>query len=220
LLIVSAGLPIACWAAWNLRNFGDLTGSDPKIAILGWTRRPITEWLHHPIFTLRGAWYFWSQLMASFWRGEFTWGMKQLALPAADAFYCISSALLTGAALVGLCMPFAPGSKEQREALWLAFSAFIASVGYLALLSVAFDFGHCFYPSRAFPYFTSGRLLAGTLIPFLVIYLYGLQWTARLLHSERFLWVVLAAMVVIMAGSQIAVDYVAFSSPWNSFHLF
>ncbi|MGA2965767.1 MAG: DUF2142 domain-containing protein [Terriglobales bacterium] len=219
LLLLSAALPIACWAAWNLHNFGDLTGSGPKIAMLGWTRKPVGEWLHHPIFTLRGIWYFWSALMASFWRGEFVWGMQRLAWPAVDAFYWISSAVLAGIAMVGLFPRFAPASKPQREALWLALSAFIAAVGYLALLSIVFDYGKCFYPSRANPYFVSGRLLAGALIPFFLIYLYGLEWAAKRLKCEALLWWILAAMVVLMAGSQIALDRVAFSSPWNWFHL-
>jgi len=219
ILLLSAGLPIACWAAWNLHNFGDLFGAGPKIEMLGWTRVPVSKWLNHPIFTLRGFWYFWSDLMTTYWRGEFVWGLQKLALPAADAFYWISSTVLVAAALVGLLPRFASASKPQREALWLGLCAFIASVGYLALLSVAFDYGECFYPSRASPYFTSGRLLAGTLIPFLLVYLYGLEWVAKRLEMERLSWWVLMGMVVVMEGSQMALDRVAFSSQWNWFHL-
>jgi hypothetical protein len=219
ILLLSAGVPILCWTAWNLHNFGDLTGSGPKIRMLGWTRKPVSHWLNHPIFTLRGSWYFWSQLMASFWRGEFVWGMKRLASPAADAFYWITSLVLSGAAMIGLLPRFAFASKPQRDALWLALSAFAASVAYLALLSIAFDFGGCMYPSRAYPYFTSGRLLAGALIPFLLIYLYGLKWLAIRLKGEGLLWWILAGMVALMAGSQIAVDHVVFASKWNWFHL-
>jgi hypothetical protein len=219
LLLLSAGLPIMCWTAWNLHNFGDLTGSGPKIRMLGWTRKPVSHWLNHPIFTLRGLSYFWSELMASFWRGEFVWGMKRLALPAANAFYWISSIVLVGGAMIELLPRFAPASKPQRDALWLALSTFAASVGYLALLSIAFDYGGCMYPSRAYPYFTSGRLLAGALIPFLLVYLYGLQWIAKCLKGEGLLWWILAGMVVVMAGSQIAVDRVVFASQWNWFHL-
>lgn len=38
---------------------------------------------------------------------------------------------------------------------------------FLTGLPLRYDFGTCFYPSREFPYFTSGRLISG--IPFLVI---------------------------------------------------
>jgi hypothetical protein len=219
LLLLSAGLPMICWAAWNVHHFGDLTGSGMKIRMLGWTRKPISQWLNHPIFTLRGLSYFWSELMASFWRGEFVWDMKRLALPAADAFYWISSIAFIGAAFIALFPRFAPRTKPQRDALWLALSAFVASVAYLALLSIIFDFGGCMYPSRAYPYFTSGRLLAGALIPFLLIYLYGLKRIAKRLKGEGLLWWILAGMVVVMAGSQIAVDRVVFASQWNWFHL-
>jgi hypothetical protein len=157
--------------------------------------------------------------MATYWRGEFMWGLRTLGLPAADAFYLISSTLLAAAAAVGMFPRFAYASKPQREALWLGLCAFIASVGYLALLSIAFDYGECFYPSRARPYLTSGRLLAGTLIPFFLVYLYGLEWLAKRLAMERWLWWALAGTVVVMAGSQIMVDRVAFSSEWNWFHL-
>ena len=218
LALLSAGLPIVCWAAWNLHNFGDITGAALKVEMLGWTRRPISQWLDHPIFTLEGLWYFWSTLMASFWRGEFVWEMETLALPAVDAFYWISSAVLVGVAMIGLFPRFAPASKPLREALWLSFCAFIASVGYLALLSIVFDYGKCVYPSRAYPYFTSGRLLDGALIPFLLVYLYGLEWAAKRLKSEGLLWWVLAGMVVVIAGSQIALDRVVFPSQWNWFH--
>jgi len=219
LLLLSAALPIGCWAAWNLHNFGDLTGSGPKIEVLGWTQKPVSEWLHHPIFTLRGSACFWSDLMATFWRGELMWGMQAIALPAADAFYWASSAFLLSAAMVGLFPRFAPKSRPQREALWLGFFAFIAAVGYLAVLSLAFDYGNCFYPSRAHPYFTSGRLLAGALIPFLLVYLYGLERAVAWLHREWLSWWVLAGMVVVMAGSQIAMARVVFPSRWNWFHL-
>jgi Predicted membrane protein (DUF2142) len=218
-LLLSAAVPIMCLSAWNLHSFGDLTGSGPKITMLGWTRKPVSQWLNHPIFTLRGLSYFWPTLMHTFWRGEFVWGMKSLSLPAADSFYWISSTVLAGAAMIGLFPRLAFASKPQRDALWLALGTFAASVAYLALLSIGFDYGGCMYPSRALPYFTSGRLLAGTLIPFFLVYLYGLKWIAQLVKGEGLLWWILAGIVVVMSGSQIAVDRVVFSSQWNWFHL-
>lgn len=219
LLLLFAGLPIIGLSAWNLYHFGDLTGSRPKIKLLGWTQKPISHWLTHPIFTLHGFSYFWSELMARFWRGEFVWGTKKLAFPAADTFYWLSSIILLGAAMIGLYPKFSVVSKPQRDALWLALGSFLASVGYLALLSIVFDFGDCVYPSRSLPYFTSGRLLTGALIPFFLVYLYGLKWIARQLKEERLLWWILAAMMLVMAGSQIAADRAVFASQWNWFHM-
>jgi len=54
---------------------------------------------------------------------------------------------------------------------------------------------------------------------FFLVYLYGLKWIAQLVKCEGLLWWILAAMVVVMAGSQIAVDRVVFPSQWNWFHL-
>src|SRR5256886_9920599 len=50
-------------------------------------------------------------------------------------------------------------TRFQRQSLWLALSSFIVLLLLLVVLSIAFDFGHCVYPSREHPYFTSGRLL-------------------------------------------------------------
>jgi len=66
-------LPIGLWMAWTRHNFGDFTGTAEKIHILGWTQKPFVEWPQHPIFTPHGFWTFISELMASFWRGEFLW---------------------------------------------------------------------------------------------------------------------------------------------------
>ena len=53
----------------------------------------------------------------------------------------------------------------------------------LALLSIQFDFGNCINPSREHPYFTSGRLLSGALIPFAVVYVYGVSWVCRRINT-------------------------------------
>src|SRR5713226_4303806 len=72
-IICSAALPIGVWVAWNYHAAGDFTGTASKIQLLDWTRKPIADWWHHPIFTLHGMKEFWSALLASFWRGEFIW---------------------------------------------------------------------------------------------------------------------------------------------------
>ena len=219
LALLGAGLPIVCWFAWNLHYFGDITASVAKTQLLGWTRKPVSGWWHHPIFTPSGFLYFWSELISSFWRGEFVWGLQRLAWPPADAFYWISTTVLVGATAIGLRPGLATATEAQRGALRLGLCSFFSSVGYLALLSIVFDFGKCFYPSQAKPYFTSGRLLTGSLIPFFLVYLYGLEWTAQRLKSEWLLWWALLGMVVVMAGSQFAVGLGAFSSQYNWFHL-
>src|SRR5207245_1636462 len=85
-LILCAAIPIGSWMIWTKYQFGDLTGSTAKIALLGWTRKPFADWWHHPIFTPRGFWVFWSDLITNFWRGEVRWHSHPLGSGVADGF--------------------------------------------------------------------------------------------------------------------------------------
>ncbi len=224
-LALSAGLPLAGFVTWNINRFGDVTASAAKIRSLGWTRKPPAEWFHHPMFSPHGLWFFWSQLLARFWRGEFVWGSRPLASPVADAFYWISPLAFLAAAILGLARNSAPSGEGpspatvRRQALRLSLACFLACVGYLAFLSILFDFGGCAYPSRAVPFFTSGRLMSGALIPFFLLYVEGLGRVTARLRLERFRWWILAGIALFVLGAQIAVDRVAFSSPYNLYHL-
>ncbi|HNK58884.1 MAG TPA: hypothetical protein PLL86_21915, partial [Leptospiraceae bacterium] len=46
---------------------------------------------------------------------------------------------------------------------------------FLLLLSMIYDFGKCWYPSRENPFFTSGRLMIGMMIPFLILFVDGIR---------------------------------------------
>src|SRR6266536_985816 len=177
-LVLCAAIPVGSWMIWTKYQFGDLTGSITKVTLLGWTRKPFGDWLHHPIFTPRGLWVFWSDLITNFWHGEVRWHGRPLSWQVADVFYVISSLLLLGAAIVGL-RKRAGLSTFQRQAIGIAVLSFVISVGFLALLSIQFDFGNCINPSRSHPYFTSGRLLSGALIPFALLYVYGISSLLR-----------------------------------------
>ncbi len=51
-----------------------------------------------------------------------------------------------------------------------------------------FDFGRCVNPSRERPYFFQGRLMAGAMIPFALLHVYGLQrlkWQRRLVANRQ-----------------------------------
>jgi hypothetical protein len=223
-LFLSVALPLAAWCAWNLHTFGDPTASAGKIQHLGWTTKPFSAWWPHPLFTFRGLYMFWSGLMATFWRGELTWHGAPMTRPVADAFYWISSALCLGLALVSLHPRFrsesdhlAPGKGLQRQTLWLSLGSFGAMLAFLAVLSLAFDFGQCVYPSRAFPFFASGRLMSAVLIPFLLLYCHSLNWLLDRLKGGRMRWIVLAGMAAMITFSEIAINFPAFSSPYNFF---
>ena len=83
-------------------------------------------------------------------------------------------------------------STFQRQALFIAALTFMAALAFLALLSIRFDFGECIYPSRAHPYFTSGRLMSGALIPFALLYVYGIGYLLRRVGR--------VASIVVVAG--------------------
>jgi hypothetical protein len=109
-------------------------------------------------------------------------------------------------------------TSPQRAALGLGFLCVAAALAFFALLSVKYDFQDCFYPSRAQPFFVSGRLMLGMLIPFLLLFACGLD---RLMHlfenATKFL--VLFALLAFMIASEIALDGPIFSNEYNWFHL-
>jgi hypothetical protein len=216
-LILCAAIPVGTWMFWTKLHFGDLTGSTAKISLLGWTQKPFGDWWQHPIFTPRGLWIFWSDLIASLWRGEVSWHGQPLRWRAVDGFYAVSTLLFLAAAIVGLRKQ-AGLTAFQRQAIGSAVLIFLAGVAFLALLSIQFDFGNCINPSRAHPYFTSGRLLSGALIPFAVVYVYGLSWLFRRIKIALPL-VALGLLMALMTTSEIFVNRIVFKSEHNWFHL-
>jgi hypothetical protein len=218
IFIACAVIPVGAWMTWMQHAFGDAIGSSTHVRLSGWTQKPFEAWWHHPIFTWQGAWTFLSKLLASFWRGEFIWHGKRLASAPADYFYVISSVVLIG--ITALHLPrLARSDKVTAQVLSFALLSFIAAVLFLAFISIRFDFGDSVYPSRAEPYLWSGRYITGALIPFMIVYVYGLKlvlgWTRRT-------WPLLAAVMIIVIGlavSEIQVNRPVFSSQYNWFHL-
>jgi len=215
LLYFCATLPMAAWAAWCRVLFGDFTGSAAKVHFLGWTLKPFAGWCHHPIFTPHGAWTFVSGLLATFWQGEFFWHGKLLASPPVNMIYVLATLGVVALVLAGR---FPKATELQRQTLGFALANFAASVMFLAFLSVIYDFGDCFYPSREHPYFTSGRLLLGALIPFLLLFVFGMDRAlGRFGNLAKFL--ALAGMILFMLISEIATDWPVFFSQYNWFHM-
>ena len=218
-LTLCAGLPMIAWLVWCKRTFGDFTGTAAKIQSLGWTLQPFSEWWRHPIFTPHGLWTFGSGLMATFWQGELLWHRQPLALPVVDTIYAITSIFFVGVAVIALLSQPTLATVPQRQTLWISFWSFLAAVVFLGFLSIRYDFHNCFYPSRAHPYFTSGRLMLGVLIPFLLLYLYGLD---RLLGRVKNKWIrplVLIGMILFMLISEAAIDSRLFPNAYNWFHM-
>ena len=216
-IVFCAAIPIGGWMLWTKSHFGDLSGSAGKIALLGWTQKPFRDWWRHPIFTPRGLWIFWSDLIVSFWRGEVSWHGLALRWRVADGFYAISTLVFVAAAIVGLRKRVGL-TAFQRQAIGSAILIFVASIAFLGLLSIQFDFGNCINPSRAHPYFTSGRLLTGALIPFAIVYVYGVAWVCGRFNARLGI-VVLGGVAMFMFASEIWVNRVVFLSEHNWFHI-
>jgi hypothetical protein len=98
-------------------------------------------------------------------------------------------------------------------------SSFIVLILVLVVLSIAFDFGRCVYPSREHPYFTSGRLLSAAVIPFVLLWSYALNYALSWIPGRQPRVILLAGVIVLIAISQCVINRPVFSSRYNFFHL-
>jgi hypothetical protein len=214
--VVGVAVPLGLWFAWNLSHFGDLTATESKIELLQWTPKPFADWRAHPIFSPLGAKDFWAELSASFWRGEFIWHGQRMATWWSDAFYWATSTVALVIAIASLLRRRISG--PNRSILWFALLSFASLVGFLILLSIRFDFGECPYPSRAHPFFTSGRLLNAAAVPFFVLVAYAIGRVADWTKRGSVAWILLGAIVALSLGWQLSVNAPVLSSRYNFFH--
>ncbi|MGH8023322.1 MAG: DUF2142 domain-containing protein, partial [Limisphaerales bacterium] len=199
--IACMALPVLAWTIWCKVNYGDWTGSKIKTEYLGWTVKKFADWWHHPIFTPPGFWTFLCGQLGSFWQGEFVWHAQPMALPLSKSIYCVLSLILPAAILPTLKRRFAGGGALQRFGLWFSLACCAALLAFFGFASVVYDFHNCTYPSRKHPYFVSGRLLLGVLIPFMLCFAYGLnQALNRLGNPAKFR--VLGALILLMFASE------------------
>jgi len=218
-LLLTSLAPIGLWLARNCFLFGDITGSAHKAEYLGWTVKPLGQVLDHPIFTMDGILTFLRGITETFWRGEFVWHLEQIKLPWMDNFYVFSSAVFLGASLLALLPKRAGTSKKYRTLIALSFATVVLSVLLLAVLSVPFDFGDCWFPSRESPYFLAGRLISCSLLPFLILYVDGLGRILSRQSGTTVPLVVIAAIAIAITVSEWMISRQVFLSPYNWFHL-
>lgn len=219
-LCFAAAIPIALWLVRNHLVLGDITGTAAKLTRLGWTEKPLHLIWHHPIFTPAGMVYFWSGLMKTFWRGEFVWYNAPVASNGVDLFYVWSTVALLLASLIGLWAYRKKNPGAEGFVSVIGFSVFILSGGFLGFLSTLYDYGRCIYPSRLHPYLTSGRLMSGALIPFVILYLKGLQTILSEIGLARARWAVLSGVVLLILISEIVISEAPFRSFYNWYHMF
>ena len=219
LLASTIALPAGAWALRNYVLMGDFTGMAQKAARLGWTPKPAAELLHHPIFTPAGSWQFLGFVLASFWRGEFTWHGTPLAWGGVDLFYAASSLLLVG---VAAAAAFARGPAEscgERFGIRAGLGLVVLSILLLAWGSIAYDFGRCRYPSTEFPYIASGRLIGGAMAPFLCLYAIGLKRLLSRLGAGRAALPLLILLALAMVSMEVVLSLDVFGSRFNWFHM-
>lgn len=209
-------------SVWMLRNYlvmGDLTGSRAKIAILGWTTKPYGELLNHPLFSLGGAWYFLTNLVRTFWRGEYVWHAKVMSWPPADWFYLLSSVVMITVFAVQMFRRWRNKTAMQQLIESQSLLLVLTSVLFMAAISLPFDFHQCVNPSRDHPFFVSGRIISGALLPFVLMYVAGMEFLLRPIRK----WIpaasVLACLLLFITVTELQVRRVAFASPYNFFAL-
>jgi hypothetical protein len=220
LLLAAASIPVAGWLVRNYFVFGDLMGYALNNKFKTWTPKPIREYWHHPLFTPKGFFYYWWMLFTTFWRGEMFWYGDELAkFRPMDNIYFISSAAFLIASAVAAIAHRGSGRAETRLATGLCWLMFALQVLILLQVSVSFDFGNSFYPSRHCPYAYSGRLIMGSLVPILILYMAGFEAITELLHL-KFLRVPLLILVAdLIVVVEICYSMPVFASQYNWFHL-
>ena len=90
------------------------------------------------------------------------------------------------------------------------------------MLSLAFVFDANTNPPVSHPYFVQGRLISGVLLPFLLVYVRGLEVaTSRLpAHTARAAgWLTLGALVLAVLVSELVLVWPVFASAYNAYHL-
>lgn len=211
----AATVPVAIWLGRNYMLFGDAIGATASAKLRTWTVKPLSEMFNHPILTPSGFIFFIFELTKTFWRGEFIWHNRIIASVLMDVFYVISS----GVFLFALVLDKGGSDRSCRTALAGSLFVVILSIAFLAFMSMRYDFGTCNYPSVDKPYFTSGRLIAGAILPFLCLYIDGLRRILSKLRCASALLFVVGVIVAVITVSEIVLSWPVFANPDNWFHL-
>jgi hypothetical protein len=107
--------------------------------------------------------------------------------------------------------------RLERLSAYVSLYLVLGSVLFLAAFSLPYDFHQCFYPSRAYPYFVSGRIVNRSLLPFALIYLTGIEYLWRPIRKYVHpIFPVLAICVFIMCA-EIPIRSAVFHSHFNFF---
>lgn len=210
-----AFLPLGLWMLWNHHNTGDWMNSADKAATLTWTRKSWGQIWDHPIFRGPGVTHFYWLTIANFWCGEGWWHGLRASPAWLDGLFVLLSTGLFVVVSVALVR-----RKLKDGGLYdFAFLSYVvSSVLSLLILSLLWDFGACFNPSRAEPFFVSGRLILGCLLPFVLVCMRGFEIiSSRIGVRQRNL--IFGALVAIILVGQTMPRIEQFKSAFNWYHL-
>ena len=175
--------------------------------------------LQHPIFSVHGMKLFIGDLIPIYWRGEFVWHGNSLRWHAADVFYLGSSYLMLLGFALYLWRDDRGLGRFEGLSNYVSLYVVLTSVLFLAAISLPFDFHQCYYPSRAYPYFVSGRIISGTILPFAVVYLRGLEYLWKPVRKYVHPIFPVLGICVFIFCVEISIRATVFHSHFNFFSL-
>jgi hypothetical protein len=155
----------------------------------------------------------------TFWRGEFVWGLQRISSVIADSFYVISSCIFIPVSIISTLASKEDYSPEQLFLNYISAFLFFFFIFLLAILSIIYDFGTCWYPSRDYPFFTSGRLILGAFLPLLILYWDGLRVTVTRISARINPLLIVLLICILIMFSEIYITYPVFISNYNWFHM-
>ncbi len=216
LLAVSFLVPMVAWHGYYLVATGHLTPSTHKTDLLGVTVNTWAGIAAHPMWSPSGLAGYFADLHANFWRGEIRWLGEPMRHGIVD-WLLLGSTLLFACASLGACL------RRRRDALpnhaffgiWVAVAVgFAMMVGF----SVGWEFGENTYPSRDFPFLTSGRLQSGMFALVALLYLDGLERLTRR-FGPKAPWIALALVLATLLISESILMSPVVANPHNLWHL-
>ena len=214
-LVLALSVPVGVWVARNKTVFGDWTGDSFKLRIQHWSLKQ-GGLFDHPLTTPGGQYFFWTSLIPSFWYGDVSWRTARIPpLWIRAVSIGLSPVLVLAGAVRSAVRP--ASVLELPLALAVSFLVVAFAVLSLVVVSMIFDFSKVSFPSRDYPYLFCGRLLLGTLVPFLALLVTGID---AISFGRPLVWHVLFGIVCLTeAVDQYSMLRLMLPSSFNWFHL-
>jgi hypothetical protein len=224
-LMAGMAAPLLLWLGYNSYALDDLLGTASKMGFFGITKKTFVEWFDHPIFKSNSLTFLSGNLylqIYTFWRGEVSWANNDnnsLMRHMSDIFYVSTSIMFVILAVVKNCISDKKPIKPNKFYKIVIILLFIAYLVFIILLSIQFDFGHQHAPSVSNPFFNKGRLIIGSLVFFVILYIDGLVYLIDILKFKVNPLNVIFTICLIVMAFTINASYKIFGSSWNWFHL-